>query len=305
MGLLTKVLKMGRRTVHSPNPGFMGDVRIFQIAHEGAPMPTDDSLVEVLDNTASARPDWFEYWPIRNFLLSQALDESTVYGFLSPSFCEKTNLDMGQVLRFIESSTDADVYLFSPFPCHGAFFLNVFEHGRFFDPASFGIASRFFAGIDPSVRLDSLVNHSGNLVLSNYFLAKPVFWRAWLRLGEALFEAAEACTAGIGLRSTVGYRKENAAVPTVIERKVFLMERLVCYLLASTQAHRALSFPIEKMPLSAAASAFATEVTAMDRLKRAYALKREQALLEDYRRRQMPIVEQCWPGGFLSELQPD
>ena len=44
----------------------------------------------VLDNSENARPDWFEYWPIRQFLLAKSLDENAFYGFLSPRFQSKT-----------------------------------------------------------------------------------------------------------------------------------------------------------------------------------------------------------------------
>ena len=50
----------------------------------------------VLDNLANPRPDWFEYWPIRRFLLEQALDESAFYGFFTPKFSHKTGLSHEQ-----------------------------------------------------------------------------------------------------------------------------------------------------------------------------------------------------------------
>src|SRR5262245_31529739 len=85
-----------------------------------------------LDNLANPRPDWYEYWPIRQHLLAAEaegrLDEDAFYGFFSPKFTAKTGLDHAAVARFVaDHAGAADVLLFSPQPDMGAFFLNVFE----------------------------------------------------------------------------------------------------------------------------------------------------------------------------------
>ena len=67
----------------------------------------------------------------------------------------------------------------------------MFEHGESEHPGLAGIAARFFARIDPAARLDELVSDSRNTVHSNYFIAKPRFWRAWLEVNERLFAIAE------------------------------------------------------------------------------------------------------------------
>ncbi len=104
----------------------------------------------VLDNSSNERPDWYEYWPMRRFLMREPMDESAFYGFLSPKFRVKTNLSAAQVREFIERSPEADVYLFSPSIHNSAYFWNVFEHGEFEHPGLAGVAARFLARIDPS-----------------------------------------------------------------------------------------------------------------------------------------------------------
>ena len=57
--------------------------------------PVRDAIApgwQVLDNLNNERPDWFEYWPIRRFLLGDELDEQAFYGFFSPKFSAKTGL---------------------------------------------------------------------------------------------------------------------------------------------------------------------------------------------------------------------
>ena len=43
-----------------------------------------------LDNSKNERPDWREYWPIRQFLIKESLNENALYGFLSHKFFQKT-----------------------------------------------------------------------------------------------------------------------------------------------------------------------------------------------------------------------
>ena len=92
-------------------------VRLFQIAYDEKTLSQVDDGFELLDNLENARPDWFEYWPIRKYLMSQALDEETLYGFFSPKFRHKTGLGHVEVVEFVrQRAAVADVFLFSPQP---------------------------------------------------------------------------------------------------------------------------------------------------------------------------------------------
>ena len=51
----------------------MPPVRLYQIAYSAASLAAVEPGYELLDNLDNARPDWFEYWPIRRFLQQQAL----------------------------------------------------------------------------------------------------------------------------------------------------------------------------------------------------------------------------------------
>ncbi|MBL8287802.1 MAG: hypothetical protein JNL85_07450 [Rubrivivax sp.] len=191
----------------------------------------------VLDNRANERPDWYEYWPIRRHLLAAeregSLDYSAFYGFFSPKFTAKTGLEHAAVLRFVaEHAASADVLLFSPQPDMGAFFLNVFEQGETFDAGLIEAYEAFLAQAGRPAPLRQLVMDARQVVFSNYFVARPAFWREWLGLNEALFAACES--------PEPGALKRALTVPTSYaggaQRKVFLMERAASLLLA-TQPH--------------------------------------------------------------------
>src|SRR5579859_3563452 len=90
----------------------MAEIFVYQIYHKGSEQL--DPGFRVLDNSSSERSDWFEYWPIRQFLLNEPLQEDAFYGFLSPKFKEKTNLSSAAVFDFLKNHSMADIVLMTP-----------------------------------------------------------------------------------------------------------------------------------------------------------------------------------------------
>src|SRR6202045_676300 len=190
------------RTMHA--------MHIFQILNHYTSRQELDPGFEVLDNSANERPDWYEYWPIRRFLLDEALDENAFYGFLSPKFKLKTSLSFEVVREFILAADAAtEVILLSPSIHNSAYYLNVFEHGDTEHPGLKNVAVRLLERLRLPGDLDSLVSDSRNTVHSNYFIAKPRFWRAWLAINEKMFAIAETPGDPLGeaLRAPAPYRR--------------------------------------------------------------------------------------------------
>jgi hypothetical protein len=215
----------------------MHSVHTYQILNHYTSRQELDPGFDVLDNAGNERPDWYEYWPIRKFLLNEKLDESAFYGFLSPKFKLKTNLSAAEVRDFIQASGPAtEVALFSPSIHNSAFFLNVFEHGNAEHPGLMQVAKDFFARINHPQPLEDLVSDSRNTVHSNYFIAKPRFWRAWLAITEQLFAIAEIPEdpLGIQLRTPTQYRGRRD-----VHMKIFLMERVATWILITDPSYAA------------------------------------------------------------------
>jgi hypothetical protein len=212
-------------------------VHLFQIGYSDATVAALEPGYQLLDNRPNVRPDWFEYWPIRRYLLDrlvdQALDDQAFYGFFSPKFGHKTSLSHAQVQAFVrESAPQADAVLFSPQPDMGAFFLNVFEQGETFDPGLIDAYEAFLAHIGRPVPLRALVMDSRQTVFSNFFVARPAFWREWLALNEAMFALCESPgehPVKAALTASTTYPGPGGAA----QRKVFLMERAASLLLAT------------------------------------------------------------------------
>lgn len=217
------------------------DVHLAQIAYSPATRAAIGPGFEVLDNLDNPRPDWYEYWPIRRRLLAGSLDETAFYGFFSPKFSAKTGLDHAAVVAAVRSAAatpaGVDVVLFSPQPDMGAFFLNVFEQNELFDPGFLAASEAFLAHIGRPCALSALVMDARQVVFSNYFVARPAFWRAWLGLTEPLFAICEGQdpTAPPALREALVH---GTTYPGSVQRKVFLVERLASLLLSTEPGWR-------------------------------------------------------------------
>jgi hypothetical protein len=215
----------------------MHAMHIYQILNHYTSRQELDPGFKVLDNSANERPDWFEYWPIQRFLLNEALDEDAFYGFLSPKFKLKTSLSADAVRESVLAADPAtDVILLSPSIHNSAYYLNVFEHGDAEHPGLKDVAKRLFERLELHSDLDSLVSDSRNTVHSNYFIAKPRFWRAWLAINEKMFTIAETPSDALGeaLRAPTTYRGGST-----VQMKIFIMERLATWLLSSDRSFAA------------------------------------------------------------------
>lgn len=206
-------------------------IHLYHIAYSEETLRMLPQNFLILDNLSNERPDWFEYWPIRNFLNTQDLIEDHFYGFFSPKFRIKTGLDANMICNFINSDNFSyDCYLFSPQPDMGAFFLNVFEQGETFDNGTIHTIKAILkeAGIDLNV--DNLVMDSRTIVFSNYFVARPKFWREWLDFNELIFRHAEDELDELGklLRTPTAYGDG-------VQRKVFIQERAASLILMTNK----------------------------------------------------------------------
>lgn len=210
----------------------MALANIYQIFYDQKTKSALDPAFIPLDNLANERSDWYEFYVIRNFLKSNPLNEDELYGFLSPSFRSKTGIDGASLIGYLKQApAEIDVVLFS----HGwdqiAYFKNVFEQGDYWHPGLIEASTRFFSSIFPSIDPMSLVGHSLNSVFSNYFVAKPKFWREWLKVADTLWSACEERTGEMAdILKSSGKYQSGGQVATM---KVFVQERIAPILLAT------------------------------------------------------------------------
>jgi hypothetical protein len=196
---------------------------LYQIFYDQSTKASLERGYRPLDNTGNERPDWYELWPIRKFLLSNKLDADAWYGFFSPRFNEKTGVEYHHVHQFVSHfQGQADVTFFPRRWDHIAFFRNVFIHGELAHPGIIEMTAEFLNRKSININLNELVNHSGNAVYSNNVVAKGNYWQAWLELVENFFSYVEydnsANAQAIRMPTTYGARS--------VPMKTFIQERL-------------------------------------------------------------------------------
>jgi len=249
-------------------------VHLFQIAYSAESLAQVEPGYAVLDHSANERSDWYEFFPIRRFLQDQTLDEAALYGFFSPKFGSKTGLAYAAVVAAVQAAAGlaepADVVLFSPQPDMGAFFLNVFEQGETFDAGFIAACEGWLqhAGLmDPQIQpLRTLVMDARQVIFSNYFVARPAFWREWQRWNETLFALCES-----GPEILRGPLVAHTSYPGAAQRKVFVQERTASLLLTLQPQWR--SHPVNPFRMAWSASRMAQHphlAVMSDALKRAH-----------------------------------
>jgi hypothetical protein len=262
-------------------------IHAYQIFYNEATRAAVDPAFEPLDNLANERPDWYEYWPICRFFQDHPeLDETAHYGFFSTHFRGKTLLHGRDVIGFAREAADADVITFSPYPCHGAVFTNVFEHGARAFPGFLEVITQFLDDLNPGFRPDMIVNDSRDTVYCNYFLAKPRFWQVWLRIVGRAFELAESGQSPLadGLRRPISYQGK----PT--QMKIMVLERMASFLLASG-AFTVRNYPPFAMPLSEQFAGRLAEVEALDQLKMAFRQSGDGKVMEEFVARRNALLK--------------
>ena len=220
----------------------MGKTSIYQIFYDRETRNNLDAGFIPLDNTKNERPDWFEFWVIRNYLLRNELEENRWYGFLSPNFLKKTGVTSKDVYDLlIEVDSLCDVLLISYGWDQIAYFLNCFEQGEFWHPGLVHSSESFFqaSGIDLDIK--NYVGSTQNTVFSNFVFGKRNYWEKWLSLANSLFRYFESGNVSSSKQTsalTVYGSAENLA-----PMKAFIQERLSSVLVA-TEKFRVLAADI-------------------------------------------------------------
>lgn len=250
------------------------EINIYQIYYDEKTRSILDSGFLPMDNTYAARPDWFEFWPIRNYLRQTQLKPEAWYGFLSPKFKNKTNLTSAAVKQVVSNAGwHHDVFLFSPGLEQIAYFKSIFEQGEYWHPGLMAGMQDFLDSANISIKLDEAVSYSKNSVFSNFVVARKGFWIEWLKLADALFDYFER------------FEKEGVAYTTYgsgsAPMKAFIQERLSSIILARGR-FSVFALPIE-LQLQAFEEPLRRLLVACDVTKEMFVRTGDQAFLQAFK----------------------
>jgi hypothetical protein len=274
----------------------VSEIHIRQIYYSRETRDALDKGFIGMDNMNNERPDWREYWPIRNHLLSSPVSGDSYYGFFSPKFGSKTSLDSAAVLDFVANQAgSSDVVLFSPFFDQIAYPVNIFEQGALQHPEIMGTFKACALEVAPGIDFEGLVMDSTNTVFCNYFVARPAFWATWLEKCEIVFRIAEEGTTDLAKRLNAVTAHGGNGVPA----KVFVVERIASLILSTEKRWKVKSYNPLSLPWSnAAISKFKVELAFLDALKIAHASQKHPQYLDAFHELRRVI------GQWLQEKPP-
>ena len=264
----------------------MSAAHIYQIFYDDHSRRSLDPGFLPLDNTDNPRPDWFEFWVIRQYLAANTLNEGEWYGFLSPKFLHKTAIDSRTLHAFVQfSEGKSEVALIPVAWDQLAYFQNPFEQGEVWHPGVTALCQAIAEDLGLSVELRDTVYHSGNFTFCNYLIAKPGYWRRWLALAEQFFTLAEGgpCRYGERLVPQTNHSRQGLNTPM----KAFVQERLPFFLIlrdgfSTTTLDVSSSCRIEQ-PILGASARTRGLLHACDQLKHSFLKSNEAEYLEAYR----------------------
>ena len=255
-------------------------IKAYQICYSPETLASLPAGFHALDYTDNSRPDWREFWPIRQFLLNNYLADDTLYGFLSPKFSQKTGLDFASISEFINSSyTNQDIVTFSPFWDLCSIFKNVFEQGDFFHPQLANICKLFCNEFAAGLDTQNAITHSQNTIFCNYFLAKKNFWFEWVNLGDKLFQCAELNSSPLALElnKTTTYGIQQ------LPMKIFVQERIATIVLLLNSKINCLAYNTFNTGSSTTPfNQFLNEAVISDSLKMSYTRTRHSIYLNQF-----------------------
>lgn len=213
------------------------NISIFQIYFDDHSFGMLDPGFIPLDNRQPVDRELYEFSVIYQFFKSHGFKENTYYGFLSPSFYNKTGVHSAQVFEFVDANGgNYDAFYISSGWDQIAFHRNVFYQGEYFHPGFLNVATEFFQAIgdDPSKVINSC-SVFGNTVFSNYVIANGKYWRAWYELADKFYTIYKS-----GIVNSLHLPATYAKTDTT--QAVFLQERLHSYLLMQHNDLRVLPY---------------------------------------------------------------
>jgi hypothetical protein len=139
-------------------------------------------------------PPWlFEVHPIYHYFTQNHVNDDEWYGFLSPKFKKKTDLNTTEITRvFEERSDNCDVCLFTSHYDQAAISLNVWLQGDALHPGLMPISQKLASLSGYEIDLKTKINSLSETVFSHYLIANVKFWREWHRVVSIYFDMMDS-----------------------------------------------------------------------------------------------------------------
>lgn len=170
----------------------MNGLTIHQIWYRDEQLPFLEPRMKAWDNRENARPEWCEYWIMRNAWMDEAKHFDDLTGFFSWKYRQKLELEYGQIEGFIRAHPGADCCIFSPAVFQVAFYRNVWHQAEVWHPGMTRVAQGMLDELGIRVDLAESVDHHLSTAYANLWVGSRPFWRAYMGFMEPMFDYIEA-----------------------------------------------------------------------------------------------------------------
>ena len=179
------------------------------------------------DNRENLRPEWCEYWVMRQAARDFEHNFGDLTGFFSWKYRQKLNLEFSQIKSYIEAYPGADCYIFSPAVFQVAYYLNVWQQGEEWHPGITQKAQNLLHDLGYDIALENTIDHHLTIAYCNYWIGNRVFWSEYLKFMDGVFQYIESALANDqhnlwdvvhGTHGGERYVKHLPIIPFLIER---------------------------------------------------------------------------------------
>ena len=162
----------------------------------------------------------------------------------------------------------------------------MFVGGEQFNPGFLSVSQAVLTESGWGGDLAAVVMDSRTTVFSNYVVARPAFWRNWLRICECVFLLAEDSQLRPQLHSQLNAKTSYGAEA---QRKIFVIEGIASLLL-TIGGYKSRAFSPFAVPWFSLFSPFRAEALVADALKIAFRETGRQEYLAHFRRLQAQVL---------------
>jgi len=154
-------------------------VHLYQIQYDEKTKPSEESgfsAFDVRDKPEFLKREMAHWLRFYEEVISKSDDQNAVYGLFSPKFNEKTGLVSQDVIQFVESNSDQDIYIINPYPMNVYLHTNVWRHCDENHPEISQMADILLNKAGYGFDILKEHRHSVNQVIyCNYWLANKFF----------------------------------------------------------------------------------------------------------------------------------
>lgn len=225
------------------------DVRIFQIYYR----PGQESQLDPAFFPYDNRGDLdllLEFNVFRKLVADPRVTGADLWGAVSWKFGQKTGLTGTGLLETIRANPGYDVYFCNPHPDTEALYHNLWLQGETSHPEFVWLARQVFQVAGLHVGLIDEIWPSSLFATTNYFVATPAFWHAYLEFVARVVASARDKLSPHGRAMLHSAMADNKGMHASASYLPFVVERMFStFLLTEGTVFRTYKYPTGKSAL--------------------------------------------------------